>query len=75
MKSDKEMFDWLIKNNIPVLIIATKADKISRGAVNKQIAQIRKSLGVIEIDILPYSSPKKQGRAELLNVIYEMLVD
>ena len=65
----------LIKNNIPVLIIATKADKISRGAVNKQIAQIRKSLGVKEIDILPYSSPKKQGRAELLNVIYEMLVD
>lgn len=75
MKSDKEMFDWLIKNNIPVLIIATKADKISRGAVNKQIAQIRKSLDVKEIDILPYSSPKKQGRAELLNVIYEMLVD
>lgn len=63
------------KNNIPVLIIATKADKISRGAVHKQIAQIRKSLGVKEIDILPYSSPKKQGRAELLNVIYEMLVD
>ena len=68
MKSDKEMFDWLIKNNIPVLIIATKADKISRGAVNKQIAQIRKSLGVKEIDILPYSSPKKQGRDELLEI-------
>lgn len=73
MKSDKEMFDWLIKNNIPVLIIATKVDKISRGAVGKQIAQIRKSLGVKEIDILPYSSPKKQGRVELLEVIKSML--
>ena len=75
MKSDKEMFDWLIKNNIPVLIIATKADKISRGAINKQIAQIRKSLGVKEIDILPYSSPKKQGKSELLEVIHQMLID
>lgn len=75
MKSDIEMFNWLVKNNVPVLIIATKADKISRGAVNKQIAQIRKTLGVKEIDILPYSSVKNAGRSELLEVINQMLND
>ena len=75
MKSDVEMFQWLVKNNVPVLIIATKADKISRGAVAKQIAQIRKTLGVKEIDILPYSSVKNAGRSELLEVIYQMLID
>lgn len=75
MKSDIEMFNWLVKNNVPVLIIATKSDKISRGAVNKQIAQIRKTLGVKEIDILPYSSVKNLGRSELLEVIYQMLKD
>ena len=58
-----------------MLIIATKADKISRGAVNKQIAQIRKSLGVKEIEYFTLFFTEKQGRAELLNVIYEMLVD
>lgn len=75
MKSDIEMFNWLVKNNVPVLIIATKADKISRGAVAKQVAQIRKTLGVKEIDILPYSSVKNAGRSELLEVIYQMLTD
>ncbi len=75
MKSDVEMFDWLVKNNVPVLIIATKADKISRGAVAKQIAQIKKTLGVKEIDILPYSSVKNSGRSELLEVIYQMLTN
>lgn len=74
MKSDIEMFNWLVKNNVPVLIIATKADKISRGAVAKQTAQIRKMLGVKEIDILPYSSVKNAGRSELLEVIYEGLL-
>ena len=29
------MFNWLVKNNVPVLIIATKADKISRGGSGK----------------------------------------
>lgn len=75
MKSDVEMFDWLVKNNVPVLIIATKADKISRGAVAKQIAQIKKTLGVKQIDILPYSSVKNAGRSELLEVIYQMLTN
>lgn len=75
MKSDIEMFNWLVKTNVPVLIIATKADKISRGAVAKQVAQIRKTLGVKEIDILPYSSVKNAGRSELLEVIYQMLTD
>lgn len=74
MKLDVEMFDWLVKNNVPVLIIATKADKISRGAVAKQIAQIKKTLGVKEIDILPYSSVKNSGRSELLEVIYDGLL-
>lgn len=74
MKSDIEMFNWLVKNNVPVLIIATKADKISRGAVAKQVAQIRKTLGVKEIDILPYSSVKNAGRSELLEVIYDGLL-
>ena len=71
MKSDIEMFKWLVEHNVPVLIIATKADKISRGAVAKQVAQIKRILGIKGIDVLPYSSKKNQGRSELLNVIYE----
>ena len=74
MKSDKEMFSWLVEHNVPVLIIATKADKISRGAVAKNVAQIKKALGVKQIDVLPYSSQKNEGRSELLDVIFNSLL-
>jgi GTP-binding protein len=75
MKSDVEMFNWLVENNIPVLIIATKCDKIGKNAVNSSISRIKKSLGVPELDVLPYSSLKNEGRAELLDVIASCLAE
>lgn len=74
MASDVEMFQWLVGHNIPVLIVATKADKIGKNARQKQIAQIKKSLGVQELSVLPYSSLKNEGRSDLLDVIAESLV-
>ncbi len=74
MSSDVEMFQWLVGHNIPVLIVATKADKIGKNARQKQIAQIKKSLGVQELSVLPYSSLKNEGRSDLLDVIAESLV-
>ena len=58
---------------IPVLVVATKADKIRKNAREKQIAQIRKRLGVKELSVLPYSSLTKEGRSELLEVIASSL--
>ena len=58
---------------IPVLVVATKADKIGKNAREKQIAQIRKRLGVKELSVLPYSSLTKEGRSELLEVIASSL--
>ena len=75
MKSDVEMFNWLVENNIPVLIIATKCDKIGKNAVNSSVSRIKKTLGVPELDVLPYSSLKNEGRAELLDVIASCLAE
>ena len=58
MASDLEMFRWLVEHNLPVLVIATKVDKLSKNAVAKNISQIKRSLGVPELDVLPYSSVK-----------------
>lgn len=69
MKSDIEMFQWLVENGLPVLVIATKTDKISKSATKKSLDAIRKNLGVPDLDILPYSSLKNVGRAELLQSI------
>lgn len=73
MESDVNMFRWLVTNGLPVLVVATKADKMGRDAGRRQIENIRRVLGVPELDILPYSSLKGEGRSELLDVIAESL--
>ena len=75
MKSDVEMFQWLVAQKLPVLIIATKADKLSKNGVQKNVAGIKRALGIAEIDVLPYSSVKSEGRSELLDVIGGVLVE
>ena len=75
LASDVDMFKWLVENNIPVLIVATKADKIGKNARQKQISLIKKTLGVAEISVLPYSSLKNEGRSDLLDVIASVLVE
>lgn len=75
MASDIEMFRWLVEHNLPVLVVATKADKIGRNAIAKNIAAIKRGLGVPDLDVLPYSSLKNQGRQELLQTIAECLAE
>ena len=75
MTSDCKMFDWLAAHDIPVLVVATKADKLGRTARQKQLSLMRKTLGVPDLSILPYSVPKNEGRTELLDVMKEYLLE
>ena len=74
MASDIEMFRWLVDNGLPVLVVATKADKLGKNAGRKNADAIRRALGVSDMDVLPYSSLKNEGRSELLDVIASSLV-
>lgn len=71
MDSDKKFFSWLIEKNLPVLIITTKSDKLSKTEQKKQLALIQKTFGIEELPILPYSSNTNSGRAELLQTIFD----
>ena len=75
MASDQKMFSWLVAHDIPVLVIATKADKIGKNARSARIAQIRQTLGVPALTILPYAAPKNEGRLELLDVMKDYLIE
>lgn len=75
MQSDVDMFNWLIAHEIPVFIIATKVDKIGKNVVQKNIAQIKNTLKVQELTILPYSSMKNEGRSSLLDFIGNALLE
>ena len=75
MDSDIDMFRWLVEHDLPVLVVATKVDKVGKTALGKQLAAMKRTLGVPELDVLPYSSLKNEGRSELLDVIASALVE
>lgn len=69
-KKDVEMYRLLYEKGFNPLIIVTKADKISKGAKDKQIALIRKTLGADkETPILPFSALNRDGKEEIWEYI------
>lgn len=73
-KQDVEMYDYLRYYGLDGIVVATKADKVSRNQIPKQIKQIRKTLKLGEDDIvIPVSALKRTGYEELLDVIEGLL--
>lgn len=71
---DLAMYQWLIYYNLPTVIVATKADKISRGNRDKHIRQIRSGLGLgAEGPVIPYSAKTGEGKDALWNMIAQYL--
>ena len=65
-KNDIMMYDWLKHFGFDIIIAATKADKLNRSQIPKQLAVIRKTLQLAPGDVLiPFSGEKKTGVAEL----------
>ena len=69
---DREMNVFLRQVGIPFTVVATKADKISRGARLKYIAPICRALAVQPWQVIPFSSEDGTGREELLAKIEEV---
>lgn len=67
-KQDAEMYNYLRHYGLDGLVVATKADKISRNQMQKQIKLIRQTLKLSSEDkVIPVSSLKKTGYQELLD--------
>ena len=75
-KQDVEMYQYLRHFGLDVFVVATKADKISRNQLPKQIKLIRQTLKLSAEDVeIPVSALKKTGYEELLDVMEEILED
>ncbi|MGM0689016.1 MAG: ribosome biogenesis GTP-binding protein YihA/YsxC [Bacillota bacterium] len=73
-EDDKLMSGWLRAHTIATVTVATKADKISRGALIKQLAVIRRQLGLFEEDLLlPFSARTGSGRDQIWRAINVLL--
>lgn len=69
---DLQMFEYIIDSGYSGIVIATKADKISRGQYSKHVSAIAKKLGIKNKDmIIPFSSEKK----DLVEEMWEIFED
>ena len=70
---DCQMIDFLHYYDLPILVCATKMDKIPRGKWNRTESQIRKKLALTPQDeIVLFSSVTKAGKEEVWNWVEKM---
>ena len=70
---DIMMYEYLKHYNIPVTIVCTKVDKISKNNHEKQINIITKTLNVAASELVLFSSVTKLGKQEIYNKLIETL--
>ncbi|MDR0357031.1 MAG: ribosome biogenesis GTP-binding protein YihA/YsxC [Clostridiales Family XIII bacterium] len=73
-EQDRLMYDWLKYYGLDGLVVATKADKISRGAIAKHVSVIRRGLDMDKDGVVvPVSALQRTGVKELLDEIEGLL--
>lgn len=72
---DLLMYNWIKSFNFSGIVIATKADKISRGKYQSNLRVINNKLKVKDTSlIIPYSSSKHINKDKVWNVFEELLI-
>ncbi|MCW8484182.1 ribosome biogenesis GTP-binding protein YihA/YsxC [Fluoribacter dumoffii] len=68
---DLMMVDWALERELPVHILLTKADKLSRSDVKNTVAKVRKYYDLAShlITVQSFSSLKKEGVKELIGLL------
>lgn len=71
---DKIMYEWIRTRAVPHIIIASKADKISRGQFMKRQQDIKSTLAVEEgIEVIPFSSETKLGKEQVWDFVNSII--
>ncbi len=71
---DRLMVEWLSSTGKPFIIIATKADKISRTHYREHLLEIRKTLEILpDVPVIPVSVTKKTGFDEVWDQIQKVV--
>lgn len=72
-ENDRMMYEWMVGNGYPPIIIATKSDKLNRSQIAGHMQMIREGLQAPqETPVIPFSAETKQGREEIWALIEEL---
>lgn len=71
---DLEMYNYIIASGFSGIVIATKADKISRGKYGSALSKIAKKLNIKNSDmIIPFSSVDKKTVDEMWEIFEDII--
>ena len=72
--NDKLMYDYIIKQNLPCIIIANKADKIAITKVDDSVKSVQDALNPLhDLAFMPFSSERKIYTENLWNEIFKKM--
>ena len=71
MPIDLECYNWLKDCGRRVLVVLTKADKLSKNQVASQVALFKRELHLEERDVVAYSSLDNKQRGFLIDRLME----
>ncbi len=58
-EDDKLMYEFILKQNLPFMIVTNKADKIAVTKVDAEMQKIKEVLGISFSIMIPFSSERK----------------
>ena len=68
-QDDQTMIGYLRHYGLPFTVIATKADKLSRSAVARNVQAISRALVVQPCEVIPFSAEDGTGRDRILDLL------
>lgn len=58
-EDDMLMYDYILRTNLPFMVVTNKADKIAITKVDDEVSRIKETLGISYSTILPFSAERK----------------
>lgn len=75
-KDDKLMYDYIISQNLPCIVIANKADKLAVTKVDPQVKSLQEFLNPLkDLKFMPFSAERRVYTEDVWNEIESKLVD
>ena len=75
-KDDKLMYDYIISQNLPCIVIANKADKLAVTKVDPQVKSLQEFLNPLkDLKFIPFSAERRVYTEDVWNEIESKLVD
>lgn len=73
--AETDFINWLLDHSIPVILVLTKADKLSKSKRINQINAIAKELGITAADLLCFSAKTRMGLNDVWAAIDHLLAE